>query len=82
MDIFNSARCIWNIKYVNTSNNVFKLHGKFTVMLALVFSILVSARQYFGDPIDCFVSNKEDKSSIENFCWIIGTYTNKNGYHG
>jgi len=82
MDIVGQFRDIWKLKVTNTSNAVFRLHGKFSVAIFLVFAVLVSAKQYFGDPIDCFVSNPNNKVSIDKYCWIIGTYTSKKGFTG
>ena len=36
-------------------NNVFRLHYKATVMVLTICSLLVTSRQYIGDPIDCLV---------------------------
>ena len=36
-------------------NNVFRLHYKATVMILVICSVLVTSRQYIGDPIDCLV---------------------------
>lgn len=36
-------------------NNVFRLHYKATVLVFVTASLLVTSRQYIGDPIDCIV---------------------------
>ena len=58
-------------------NATFRLHYKFTFGLLCLASFLQTAKQYFGDPIDCKVDNKwkDDKDIINTFCWINGTYT-------
>lgn len=61
-------------------DRVFKLHSKVTVSILLAFTIFLGASQYFGTPIDCFVSNGY-KPSIDNFCWITGTFTSKTKYY-
>lgn len=65
-------------KQIDIYNNVFKLHTKITVTLLLAFSVLVSAKEYFGTPIDCLYDNKERKDFVDNLCWINGTYTFRN----
>ena len=40
-------------------NNVFRLHYKATVMILVICSLLVTSRQYIGDPIDCLVEVSE-----------------------
>ncbi|KAL1494949.1 hypothetical protein ABEB36_010450 [Hypothenemus hampei] len=57
---------------VRTDNNIFKLHYKFTVILFIVFSILLSSKQYFGDPIHCDVASQ--KQLVDVFCWATGTF--------
>ncbi|XP_068915356.1 innexin inx2-like isoform X2 [Tenebrio molitor] len=37
-------------------------------------------KQYFGDPIECQVS--ENKAVVEAYCWIYGTYINKDTLTG
>lgn len=64
------------LEKVQTDNNVFKLHYKVTVALLLAFSLLLTSKQYFGDPIECDVgSSTIDKSFVNNYCWIFGTFT-------
>ena len=40
---------------VTIDNNVFRLHYKASVMVLTMCTVLVTARQYIGDPIDCMV---------------------------
>lgn len=47
-------------------------------MLLIVSSILVTSKQYFGDPIICDIPNGEkEQKTIETYCWIFGTFTLK-----
>lgn len=53
--VFNRQKCI-------IDNYVFRLHYRATVVILLSASVVVSARQYIGDPINCLLSgNYEDK---------------------
>ncbi|KAK9883601.1 hypothetical protein WA026_001776 [Henosepilachna vigintioctopunctata] len=75
IDFVNSVKSLLKIETVRTDNNLFKLHYKFTVIMLVVFSILLTSKQYFGDPISCDVGgSKPGKDVIELFCWIHGTY--------
>ena len=68
-----------SVKDINPSNNVFKLHCKVTVYMLVFATVLLSAKQYFGDPIDCIVGNsKVEKSTINNWCWMMGAWIPKN----
>lgn len=60
---------------VQTDHGVFRLHYKLTATLLLICSILVTATQFFGEPIFC-VSNDIIQSKImNNYCWVEGTIT-------
>ncbi|CAG9827683.1 unnamed protein product [Diabrotica balteata] len=72
IDIFRSIQTLIKLGTVHTDNNVFKLHYKITVMLLAGFSILLTSKQYFGEPIDCDVEQRKD--IIDTFCWIHGTF--------
>ncbi|XP_018574110.1 innexin inx2-like [Anoplophora glabripennis] len=68
----NSFKSLIKLKQVHIDNNVFKLHYKVTVILLVAFSVLLTTKEYFGDPIDCDV--EERKEVIDTFCWIYGTF--------
>lgn len=69
------------IESICVDNNVFRLHYKFTAILLSMFSIMVTCRQYFGDPIDCIVD--DIPSHVMNtYCWIYSTFTLPNQLTG
>ncbi|KAL3274541.1 hypothetical protein HHI36_015923 [Cryptolaemus montrouzieri] len=76
IDFVNSVKSLIKIEQIHTDNNLFKLHYKFTVIMLIIFSILLTSKQYFGEPISCVTGSKEPqmKEIIELFCWIHGTY--------
>ncbi|KAK4874952.1 hypothetical protein RN001_014312 [Aquatica leii] len=45
--------------------------------MLIVFSILITSKQYFGDPINCDVKD-DRKNVIDTYCWIFGTFRIKN----
>jgi hypothetical protein len=63
-----------NQKKVYISNIIFQLHYRVTVIILVLFSILVTSKQYLGDPIDC-ISSADVKSIAERYCWIHSTFT-------
>ncbi|XP_063916937.1 innexin inx2-like [Zophobas morio] len=80
MDFLNSFKSLVKVEQIRTDNNVFRLHYKLTVIMLIVFSILLTSKQYFGDPIECHVAEK--KHVIEMYCWIYGTYINRDTLKG
>lgn len=63
-----------NEQKLHTESTVFKLHYKLTVIALAVFSMLITSKQYFGDPIKCIVDAKDHKEYVETYCWLYGTY--------
>ncbi|XP_012283610.1 innexin inx2-like [Orussus abietinus] len=60
---------------VRIDNVVFKLHCRVTVLLLTVCAILVTAKQYFGEPISCMADESIAKEPINAYCWIYSTFT-------
>ncbi|KAG8034515.1 hypothetical protein G9C98_007591 [Cotesia typhae] len=73
-DVFGSVRGLLKLDQVNIDNNVFRLHYKGTVILLIAFSLLVTSRQYIGDPIDCIV-DEIPLNVMDTYCWIYSTFT-------
>jgi len=55
-------------------NTTFRLHYQYTFAILCIASLLTTAKQYFGDPIDCIVDGVPG-SVFETYCWIHGTFT-------
>ena len=55
LDLFQGILRFLKFDSVCIDNNVFRLHYKATVMILVICSVLVTSRQYIGDPIDCLV---------------------------
>ena len=55
LDIFSGFLQFLKFDAVCIDNNVFRIHYKATVMVLVMASVLVTSRQYIGDPIDCLV---------------------------
>ena len=46
----------------------------------ILFSAMLTGKQYFGDPIDCMVQGVPN-SIVNTYCWTHGTYTVKDHEH-
>ena len=61
----------------NDDDFIDRLSHRYTVGLMIVFAIVVSTKQYVGDPINCwvpahFTGNHEEYAN--SYCWIKNTY--------
>ncbi|XP_022182075.1 innexin inx2-like [Myzus persicae] len=74
IDIFSSVKGLVKLDTVCIDNNIFRLHYKVTVIVLVIFSLIVTTRQYVGDPIDCLV-NGVPTHIMDSFCWIHSTFT-------
>lgn len=81
MDFLKSFKSLIKLEQVHTDNNICKLHYKFTVIILIVFSILLTSKQLFGDPINCDIEYSS-KEVIQTYCWIYGTYIVKDTLEG
>ncbi|XP_071447479.1 innexin inx1 [Hetaerina americana] len=63
-----------------TDNAVFRLHNLFTTVMLLSFSLIVTATQYVGNPIQCIASGVPMKV-INTYCWITSTFTMPDAFY-
>jgi hypothetical protein len=75
IDVFKSLRSLVKISRLQIDNNVLRLHYSFTVLLLMAFCVVVSTKQYVGEPIDCVRSEAVPQSVINTYCWMHTTYT-------
>lgn len=70
------ARLSVYFKYqpIKIDNAVFRLHNVFTTVLLMTCSIIITATQYVGNPIQCIVSGLPT-NVVNTFCWITSTFT-------
>jgi len=72
--LFDPLKKLLNLGKTVTDNYAFRLHYKITVTIFMLFTILVTAKQFFGDPINCLVEGVPDKI-VNVYCWVTGTFT-------
>lgn len=73
-DFLESLKGLLKIDRVCVDDNVFRLHYKATLIALSFFSMVITAKQYVGDPIDCMVQGVPAKM-MDSYCWIYSTYT-------
>ncbi|XP_031628467.1 innexin inx2-like [Contarinia nasturtii] len=62
---------------VCVDNNIFRICTKLTFMILGIMVVLVSSKQFFGEPIHCIVDEIPQKI-IDSYCWFYSTYTLSN----
>ncbi|XP_013780368.1 innexin shaking-B-like [Limulus polyphemus] len=62
-------------------NAVFRLHWMFTSSLLMVFSIMITAKQYVGQPIACMEIDNIPEEVINAYCWIHTTFAVPEAFH-
>lgn len=77
LDIFRGLKNLIKISHVKTDSLVFRLHYSITVMMLMSFSLIVTTRQYVGNPIDCVHTKDLPEDVLNTYCWIHSTYTLK-----
>lgn len=68
------------VDYFTISDNYFVLNTKFTPILLLFFSALLTAMDVLRTPIDCYtdMNGNGRKLIMDNFCWSVGTHICRN----
>jgi hypothetical protein len=74
LGVFSGIKDFLKFDAVWIDNNVFRLHYKATLVIFVVSSLLVTSRQYIGDPIDCIVDGVPG-GIMDTYCWIHSTYS-------
>ncbi|XP_050663674.1 innexin inx7 [Leptidea sinapis] len=70
-----TPRMKFNFTKPKIDNMVFKLHYKLTVTMLLSFVILVCAREYFGQHIQCLSDQGVPPHVIQTYCFFMATFT-------
>lgn len=75
MDLFTKLKGIVKIKEVPIDNQVFQLHYRVTGLYLFGCALLIGAKQYFGDPIDCITRDDVANKIMDTYCWVHATFT-------
>lgn len=80
LDIFRGLKTLVKLSTVHTDSLVFRLHYSITVLLLVSFSLIVTTRQYVGNPIDCIHTKDIPEDVLNTYCWIHSTYSVKSAF--
>ena len=77
MLFFDSVKRYLKFDDVWIDNIVFRLHYKATFIIFFTASLFLTSRQFFGDPIDCYVDVMSGVPGgiMDTYCWIHSTYS-------
>jgi len=77
LDVFGAIGSkLVRIRSVNVDNWVFRLHYRITTIILLTFSVMVTLKQYIGDPIDCLSQSSSIPANVmDQYCWVSTTFT-------
>lgn len=75
--LFDGLKSLVNHPIIVIDNSVYRLHYRATTVILLACSILVTAKQFFGDPIKCMhkQGTRVPEDLLNTFCWIHTTYS-------
>lgn len=77
LDIFRGLKNLIKVSHISIDSPVFRLHYSITVMMLMSFSLIVTTRQYVGNPIDCVHTKDLPEDVLNTYCWIHSTYALK-----
>ncbi|KAL8587752.1 hypothetical protein ACOMHN_020970 [Nucella lapillus] len=75
--IIGSVGRVANVKVRNDDDLNDRLNHLYTTGIFIIFTVVVSARQYVGDPIRCWCPAQFTGAHVDytnNICWISNTY--------
>lgn len=75
MDVLTILKKFLPADDVCIDTTIFRICTKAMFIILIAFSVLVTSKQYIGDPIDCIVSEKISQKVMDSFCWISSTHT-------
>lgn len=75
LDIFSGLRLVVKRRSISIDNAIFRCHWFFTSTLLVSFSLVITARQYVGQPIECHSINKIPDSLLNSYCWVQSTFS-------
>lgn len=75
LEIFRGLKGLVKPHHVTIDSSIFRLHYGATVTFLLAFSLIVTTRQYVGNPIDCVHTKDIPEDVLNTYCWIHSTYT-------
>ncbi|BET00753.1 gap junction assembly [Nesidiocoris tenuis] len=80
LDVFRGLKNLVKVNNIRIDSPIFRLHYSITVMILMAFSLIVTTRQYVGNPIDCVHTKDIPEDVLNTYCWIHSTYTIRSAF--
>lgn len=80
LSLFENLKSFFTYRNISTEGLVFKMHYRATVCIILAFCLMVAAKEYVGDPINCIHDKTLHHDVINTFCWIHSTFSVKSAF--
>ncbi|XP_023349349.1 innexin shaking-B [Eurytemora carolleeae] len=61
LDIFLRLKTLIKVSHIHIDSSVFRLHWSISSVILLTFSVIITTRQYVGNPIECIHTQVEKK---------------------
>ncbi|XP_067136976.1 innexin shaking-B-like [Centruroides vittatus] len=81
LDLLSGLRRMLKKRFVSIDNTVFRLHWMVTTSILFAFSLVITAKQYVGNPIECLQMGNTPAGFINLYCWTHLTYTIPEAFH-
>ncbi|ENN76125.1 hypothetical protein YQE_07345, partial [Dendroctonus ponderosae] len=75
MDLLRTFYTLTQTSTITRESLIFRLHTKATVVILVTLTIIITTRQYVGNPIDCIHTRDVPEDVLNTFCWIHSTFT-------
>lgn len=75
LDLFLGLRHLVRRRLILIDNAVFRLHWQLTSLILFSFSVVITTRQYIGNPIFCVHKDEITVNLYNTYCWMHSTFT-------
>lgn len=75
LDIFSGLRLVIKRRHTSIDNAIFRCHWFLTSTILISFSLIITARQYVGQPIECHSTDNIPDTMLNSYCWVQSTFT-------
>jgi hypothetical protein len=79
--LYDTLKSFFKFRRFSTGGFIFKLHYQLTVAIMLTSTLVLAARQYVGEPINCIHSKDLPHDVINSFCWIHSTFSIESAFN-